>query len=164
MHRLRDPRWFLILAFLLTIGGVPVVQVMLEARQEEGVRVLEVFNQAPTAANLRGYERNLEAANWAARTTRTWIQVGQFAWLGYGGGKAVLGSNGWYFYKPGLQDMLARPPAPRPHASPARRRAWSGPGPTGRVWVRSSRNPPTSVRRPGSHRDEGSSLVHELQI
>lgn len=111
MNRLRDPRWFLILAFLLTIGSVPVVQVVLEARQEEGVRVLEVFSQAPTAANLRTYERNLESANWAARATRGWVQFAQFAWLGYGGGKAVLGSNGWYFYKPGLQDMLARPPA-----------------------------------------------------
>ena len=97
MNRLRDPRWFLILMFLGIIGGVPLIQMLVETRQEEGVRAFEVFSQTPTAANLRAYERSLEAANWAARSSRPWIQLAQFEWLKYGGGKAAIGREGMVF-------------------------------------------------------------------
>lgn len=113
MKRFLDPRWFLTLMFLAAISCVPLVQVLREVRQDDGVRALEVFHQKPTAANLRAFERSLESANWAAQVTRPWIQFAQFEWLGYGGSKAVIGESGWYFYKPGLQDMLARPPSAR---------------------------------------------------
>src|SRR4029453_13048681 len=108
MNRLRDPQWVLILMFLGIIASVPLIQILIEARQEDGVRAFEVFAQAPTPANLRAYERGMEAANWAARMSRPWIQFAQFAWLKDGGEKAVLASAGWYFYKPGLNYMLAR--------------------------------------------------------
>ncbi|MEO8428980.1 MAG: hypothetical protein ABI651_17940 [Verrucomicrobiota bacterium] len=109
MNRLRDPQWFLILLFLGIIGSVPLIQMLVEARQEDGVRAFEVFSQAPTAANLRAYERSLDAANWAARLSRPWIQFAQFEWLKDGGAKVAIGRAGWYFYKPGLNYMLARP-------------------------------------------------------
>jgi alginate O-acetyltransferase complex protein AlgJ len=109
MNRLRDPASILILIFLGMIAAVPFIQWVIEARQDEGIRVLEVFRQAPTAANLRAYERSLESANWAARVTRPWFQYAQFKWLKEGGEKAVIGAKGWYFYKPGLNYMLARP-------------------------------------------------------
>jgi hypothetical protein len=108
MNRLRDPQWFLILIFLGIIASVPLIQILIEARQDDGVRVFEVFNQAPTAANLRAYERSLETANWAARMSRPWIQFAQFEWLKDGGEKPAIGQEGWYFYKPGLNYMLAR--------------------------------------------------------
>ncbi len=109
MNRLRDPQWFLILMFLGIISGVPLIQMLVEARQEEGVRAIDVFSQAPTAANLRAFERSLETANWAARVSRPWMRFAQFEWLKDGGAKVVIGSEGWYFYKPGLNYMLARP-------------------------------------------------------
>jgi hypothetical protein len=108
MNHLRNPQRFLILMFLGVIGSVPLIQCMIEARQEDGVRAFEVFSQPPTVANLRAYEQSLEAANWAARVTRPWIQFAQFAWLQEGGEKVILGSGGWYFYKPGLNYLLAR--------------------------------------------------------
>jgi hypothetical protein len=108
MNRLRDPQWVLILMFLGIIASVPLIQMLIEAREGDEVRAFEVFGQAPTAANLRAYERSLEAANWAAQVSRPWIQFAQFAWLKDGGEKAVIGSAGWYFYKPGLKYMLAR--------------------------------------------------------
>ena len=111
MKRLRDPQWFLILMFLGIIGSVSLIQIVLETRSEDGVRVFDVFHQKPTAANLRAYERSLETANWAARLSRPWIQFAQFAWLKDGGGKTVIGQPGWYFYKPGLNYLLARPEA-----------------------------------------------------
>lgn len=114
MNRLRDPRWVLILIFLGIIGSVPLIQMGIEVRQEEGVRAFDLFGQPPTAANLRSYERSLEDANWAARASRPWMQFAQFEWLKYGGEKAVIGQTGWYFYKPGLNYLLARPETPKP--------------------------------------------------
>ena len=109
MVRFRDPRWFLILMFLGIIGGVPLVQMLIEARQEDGVRAFDLFSQPPTTANLRAYERSLEDANWAARVSRPWMQYALFKWLKDGGEKAVIGEAGWYFYKPGVNYLIARP-------------------------------------------------------
>ena len=58
MKRLRDPQWVLILMFLGIIASVPLIQMLIEARQEDGVRAFEVLGQAPTAANLRAYGTN----------------------------------------------------------------------------------------------------------
>jgi hypothetical protein len=107
MHRLRNPQWVLILIFLAMVAGVPLIQMVIEVREKNGIQALDFFSQAPTAANLRAYERSLEAANWAARLTRPWIQFAHFAWLKDGGEKVVAGCKGWYFYKPGLSYMLA---------------------------------------------------------
>lgn len=109
MKRLRDPQWILILMFLGIIGSVPLIQMLVEAREGNGVRAFDVLTQTPTAANLRAYERSLETANWAARVSRPWIQFAQFEWLKDGGAMAVIGSAGWYFYRPGLDYMLDRP-------------------------------------------------------
>ena len=113
--QLRDPRWFLILSFLGILGGVPAVQIFLDIRAGNAGRVLDLFTQAPTAAHLRHYERNLESANWAARLSRPWMQFGLYAGLREGGAKALPGLDGWLFYKPGLADLTARlvPPSAR---------------------------------------------------
>ncbi len=109
MNRFRDPRWCLILLFLGTIGIVPLIQVALEVREGNGIPAFELFHQAPTAANLRNYERNLETANWFARLSRPWIHYAQFKWLKDGAEKVVIGDQGWYFYKPDISYMAARP-------------------------------------------------------
>jgi hypothetical protein len=109
MKRFRDPNRVLIILFLGIIVAVPLIQTVIEVRQEHGVRALEVFSEFPTAASLRAYERNMETANWAARLARPVLQFAQFAWMKDGGEKVVLGSSEWYFYKPGLKYMLVRP-------------------------------------------------------
>jgi hypothetical protein len=109
MKRFRDPNWVLILLFVGIIASVPLAQALIEVRQEDGIRALELFSDWPTAANLRSYEQNIEKASWAGRLSRPWLQFAQFAWLKHGGEKVVVGSSGWYFYKPGLNYMLARP-------------------------------------------------------
>lgn len=111
MKRLRDPNWMLIVLFVGIIALVPLVQIVLEARDENGIRAFEVFDEVPTAANLRAYERELEKASWVGRFFRPWLQYAEFAWLREGGEKVVPGRNGWYFFKPGLNYMLSRPNA-----------------------------------------------------
>lgn len=114
MKRLRDPQWVLILGFLGIIAGVPLVQALIETRGDNGIRAFELFSHVPTADNLRAYERGLEAANWAARLSRPLLQFAHFSWLKEGGEKVVIGLEGWYLYKPGLNSMLARPERARP--------------------------------------------------
>src|SRR2546423_13942304 len=108
MNRLRDPNWALIFLFVGILAAVPVVQTIVEARGDDGVLAFDVFNDWPTAENLRSYEHKWEAANWAGRVSRPWLQFAEFAWLKEGGEKVVAGSDGWYFFKPGLKYMLAR--------------------------------------------------------
>lgn len=112
MKRLRDPNWALIFIFLGIIALVPIVQTIKEVGSDEGLVALEVFSQAPTAANLRAFEKRLEENTWAAKASRPWVQLAQFSWLKYGGEKAVLGLDGWFFFKPGLAYMVSRDPSP----------------------------------------------------
>jgi hypothetical protein len=108
VNRLRDPHWLLIVIFLGIIAGVPLVQAVLEVRRGEEVGALAIFAQPPSSANLRAYERTLEAANWAARLGRPWVHFAQFAWLRDGGDKVALGRDDWLFYRPGVQYLLGR--------------------------------------------------------
>lgn len=114
MKRFRDPHWGLILLFLCIVAGVPLIQTLKEIPQENGVQALELFSRPPTAANLRQFEKDLESDNWAARLSRPPLQFARFAWLQDGGDKVGVGTHGWYFYKPGLMHMLARPELAEP--------------------------------------------------
>lgn len=115
MRRFRDPRWMLILMFLGIIASVPLVQTAIEIRRGEWPRALEVFRRKPSVANLRAYEQNLEDASWASRQARPTIQFAQFEWLGDGGEKALVGLDGWLFYRPGLDYLVGQPePAQAP--------------------------------------------------
>ena len=58
--------------------------------------------------DLRAYERGLEDASVVARALRPWVQFAQFQWLRDGGEKALVGREGWLFYKPGYDDTLAQ--------------------------------------------------------
>lgn len=108
MSRLPEPARALIAAFLCIIVAVPIVETLKEMRGDDGVIAFEVFGDWPTSQSLRSYEKKLEDANWAAQLSRRWLQFAQFALLKEGGEKVVVGSDGWYFFKPGLKYMLSR--------------------------------------------------------
>ncbi len=104
----RNASWLLVLVFLAIVFAVPLLQFAVELGRGQGVRVFDVFQQRPTSANLRAYEENLEDASVVARTLRPLFQFAQFIWLRDGGEKALVGRDGWLFYKPGFDDMVAR--------------------------------------------------------
>ena len=70
MKRLRDPKFALIVIFATILAAVPLIQVLSEMSDDNGIRALELFNEAPTAAHLRAFEKSLENSSWAARLSR----------------------------------------------------------------------------------------------
>ena len=98
----------MVVFFLALVASGILIQTAFELRRGGGVQALEVFRQKPTSANLRAYERNLEDASVVARALRPLFQFAQFAWLRDGGEKALIGRDGWLFYKPGFDYMVAR--------------------------------------------------------
>jgi hypothetical protein len=99
---------FLVVFFLLLIASVMPIQTAVELFRGESLSALEVFRQKPTSAHLRAYEHGLEDTSVVARALRPWYQFMQFAWLRDGGEKALIGRDGWLFYKPGFDDLVAR--------------------------------------------------------
>jgi hypothetical protein len=96
-----------VIGFLVFIAGGLVLQAVAEFSRGQPQSALEVFRQRPTAANLRAYEHGLEEASLVGRALRPLFQFAQFVWLRDGGEKALVGHDGWLFYRPGCQDMLA---------------------------------------------------------
>ena len=102
----------LTVGFLAVISSAGLIQTAAELRQGERPQALEVFRQAPTAKNLREYERTLQDVSLVARGLRPWAQYAQFAVLADAGEKALVGRDAWLFYRPGVEYLTQRPPAP----------------------------------------------------
>ena len=107
--RHRSAELALVIFFLGLVASGLLIQTTIELSRGESLSALEVFHQKPTSAHLRAYERSLEDASVLARALRPWVQFAQFAWLRDGGEKALVGREGWLFYKPGFDDMVSRP-------------------------------------------------------
>jgi hypothetical protein len=107
-RRNRAPELALATFFLVLVASVIFIQTTVEIHRGQGISALEVFRQKPTAVHLRAYEHSLEDASVVARALRPWVQFAQFDWLRDGGEKALVGRDGWLFYKPGFDDMVSR--------------------------------------------------------
>ncbi len=97
---------FLIAGFLLIIFGVGIVQAALEMSERERPQFLDLFLYKPTETNLRRFESRLEKLNWLSTAVQPWVRYSMFIALGDAGEKAVLGREGWFFYKPGVQYLI----------------------------------------------------------
>lgn len=101
----------LVATFLLLLLSVPVSQTIVEWRRQQPLQAAELFQGAPTEAHLRRFESRLEQQSFLARQVRPLVQLGQWVVLGDPGDKALLGCDGWLFYKPGVRYLSERPPA-----------------------------------------------------
>ncbi len=106
MRRLPGHRGLLILGFSLVIYGVPVTQAIIEWRRDEPIQALDLVREPPSQENLRAYETDLEEQSWFAEASRPWMQLMRFRLLRDPGEKAVLGSDDWWFYRPGVAYLI----------------------------------------------------------
>jgi hypothetical protein len=95
--------------FLATIMAPGLIQTVAELRDGERPQALEVFRQPPTAANLHEYERTLEETSLVVKRLRPWTQYLQWRFLADAGEKAVVGRDGWLFYRPSVHYIVERP-------------------------------------------------------
>ncbi len=107
---MRSHRPYLIGFFLAVIYAVPVVQTAIELYRGGRPQFLDVFTETPTSANLRAFERALERASVLDASVRPWTQYLWYEALRDPGEKAVVGRDGWLFYKPDVRYLVE--PAP----------------------------------------------------
>ncbi|MHB8974267.1 MAG: alginate O-acetyltransferase AlgX-related protein [Pirellulaceae bacterium] len=108
MRPTRRAEKVLVVSFLAILAIPAIVQTIMELREGGSVQALDVFDQRPTAAHLRAYERELKDTSWLGKRLRPWVQYAQFTWLGDGGDKALVGHDGWLFYRPGVRYLTER--------------------------------------------------------
>ncbi len=95
--------------FLGVIAAPGVIQTVAELRDGEQLVALDVFRQPPTARNLHAYEKNLENASAAVKQVRPRMQYLEWKLLANAGEKAVVGRDGWLFYRESVRYGTERP-------------------------------------------------------
>jgi hypothetical protein len=102
---------FVTLGFLAVLAVAGLVQTGAELRRGERPQALDLFDRAPTAANLHAFEHDLVESSLVVNRLRPWMQFAQFALLADAGENALASRDGWLFYRPGLRAATERPSA-----------------------------------------------------
>ena len=112
MTELNRKHVFLTLSFIVIIFSVSLTQIVVELSRGQRPLLGELFVQKPTKANLRAFEKEMEEACWFSQKLRPWMQYLRFIVLKDTGDKALMGRDGWLFYKPAVQYLTQRWPGP----------------------------------------------------
>ena len=102
----RGPRVCLIVIFLVLVGVVAPSQIVLDLRQGEMPEIVDLFRQTPTRGNLRRLESDLESKCRLAQAVRPSVQYARFLLFQDAGDQALLGRDGWFFYRPAVQYLV----------------------------------------------------------
>jgi hypothetical protein len=99
----------LVFAFVGIIFAVPLFQATWEkAVEHESLRVLGVFKKAPSEANLRSFEKDLEESSKVADWVRPLFRQLRWLLLRDLGDKAISGADGWAYYGPDVRYLGER--------------------------------------------------------
>ncbi|HTM47336.1 MAG TPA: hypothetical protein VL285_01565 [Bryobacteraceae bacterium] len=101
----RRQQLFLTGFFLAFIFGIPLTQAGVEIYRGRWPQCFDIFTRPPVEQNLRSFEGELERLSVASQALRPRIQYGWFT-LGNPGHKAVVGKDGWLFYRPDVRYLL----------------------------------------------------------
>ena len=96
----------LILAFLVLIGLVAPVEFILARQAGEPSRLADLFRRMPSRTSLRRLESDLESRSRLAQAVRPWSQFLRFVAFHDTGDRALLGRDGWFFYRPAVQYLI----------------------------------------------------------
>jgi len=94
-------RWIAV-TFVLGIFAVPVSQEALQRARGEDSVLPALFHHGPTRENLRQFEDDLEQASYAKDYVQPRVQALLTRFGRVGNKKAIVGRDGWLFYKPGI--------------------------------------------------------------
>jgi alginate O-acetyltransferase complex protein AlgJ len=100
-------RW-MVAIFVAMFVSVPIIQSAYEIVTRSHPQELDVFKRVPTKANLKGYEDDLRGASVARKFVQPLIQELVSARGGFGNTNAVVGRDGWLFYRPGVDYLFGR--------------------------------------------------------
>ena len=103
----RSVEMLLAVSFLAILYTVPASQLVHELVQNETPEVFQIATQVPSEKHLRDFESNLEKSSWVAEAVRPLLQQLHFTVLRDPVNKVVLGRDGWLFYKPGVDYLIA---------------------------------------------------------
>jgi len=92
--------------FLIIIFGVPITQICIQLRRGERVQATDVFRYAPTEKNVRQFEQTLKETSWFEQKLRPLTQQFLFRTVGEVGSKALVGRDGWLFYRPDVRYLV----------------------------------------------------------
>src|SRR5881628_605750 len=114
------PRYqtFLTVCFLVMIFTVPLTQASIEIYHGQLPAALELFARTPTVGNLRAFEKEVEDSSWFSRKLRPWMQYLWFQLLSNPGDKAILGRDGWLFYRPDVRYLVEPYPPDKARSAP----------------------------------------------
>ncbi len=102
----RRAQILMVAIFLAVILAPGLIQAVFELRDGEWPRALDVFLRPPTAQNLHAYERSLEETSLVIKQLRPGMQYFQWRFLADAGEKAVVGRDGWLFYRPSVRYLV----------------------------------------------------------
>jgi hypothetical protein len=105
----RRPYIFVAAVFLAVIAAPGLIQTGFELRHDERPRALDVFRDPPTVRNLHAYEQDLEDASLVVKQLRPPVQYIEWRFLADAGENAVVGREGWLFYRPSVRYAIERP-------------------------------------------------------
>jgi alginate O-acetyltransferase complex protein AlgJ len=92
----------MVVLFLLLIFAIPISQFFLEKVRGEESMLLDVFRRTPTRESLKQFEDDLDKASYAKDYTQPRMQTLLTGMGRVGNKKAVVGHDGWLYYKPGI--------------------------------------------------------------
>jgi acetyltransferase AlgX (SGNH hydrolase-like protein) len=99
-------KYLLTLAFILIICTEGILQSVIEAADGERPFIIELFLQNPNRTNLRVFENELEDRSYLSKITQPFMRSLQYTALKDTGDKALMGRDGWFFYKPGVRYLI----------------------------------------------------------
>jgi hypothetical protein len=102
---------FVTLGFVVLIISAGLVQTSAEIRRGERPQALEILDRPPTARNLHDFEQSLDESSLVMNASRPWMQDVLFSLLADAGEKALVGRDGWMFYRPSVLYATERPDA-----------------------------------------------------
>jgi hypothetical protein len=93
----------LTVSFLIIISGVPIAQTGIQLSHGERAQFTDLFRYVPTEKNLRQFDETLKEDSWFEQKLRPLMQRFLFKALGDTGSKAIMGREGWLFYRPDVR-------------------------------------------------------------